>query len=46
MIHLCENWTEHNNNNNNINNYDNAYSAIIMIKVNTRVHPDHLMNVD
>ena len=32
----------HNNN----NNYDNVYGTIIMTKVNARVHPLHLINVD
>ena len=31
---------------NNNNSHDSVYYAVIMTKVNTRVHPVHLMNVD
>jgi len=36
----------HSNNNNDDDNYDNVYGTVIMTKVNARVHPVHLMNVD
>ena len=28
------------------NNYDNVYGAVIMTKINERVHPVHSMNID
>jgi len=28
------------------NNYDNVYGAVIMTKINERVHPVHSMNTD